>query len=90
LTKKINNNQLLIIITLLILLVTEISQKYLNHEELLYNFYSEQLAQEQIEQLLKSQQKWSWLSYTIIPLLIFFRSSLVALCLSIGTFFYNT
>ena len=62
---------------------------FLNTKELLYNFYAEQLAQEQVEKLFKSQQKWAWVGYAIIPLVVLLRSSLVALCLSVGVFFYN-
>ncbi len=61
----------------------------LDYDKLVLNFYSEQLAQEQIEKLLESQEKWAWIGYAIIPLLILIRSSLVALCLSVGVFFYE-
>ena len=57
---------------------------------MVYNFYSEQLAKEQIEKLLESQQKWAWVGYAIIPLIILLRTYLVSLCLSIGLFFYDT
>lgn len=64
--------------------------KYLlDIDKLLYNFYSEQLAHEQIEKIINIQNKWSWVSYVIIPLIVLIRSSLVSLCLSIGMFFYN-
>ncbi len=54
---------------------------------LISNFYSEQLAQKQLENLIENQKKWSWLGYAIIPLLVLLRSSLVALTLSVGNFF---
>ncbi|PHS51256.1 MAG: hypothetical protein COB01_10705 [Lutibacter sp.] len=77
---------ILIILSFFVLLI---SKKSLNLNDLLYNQLSEQLVQEQVEKLLESQQKWAWVGYAIIPLLILIRSSLVALCLSIGTFFYE-
>ena len=86
---RYNNFLLFAILIFLLALVSILSKKYLNTEELLYNFYSEQLAQEQVEKLLKSQQKWEWLGYAVIPLLLLIRSGLVALCLSVGNFFYN-
>ncbi|MBL4746903.1 MAG: hypothetical protein JKY08_11125 [Flavobacteriaceae bacterium] len=61
----------------------------LDTSTLIYNFYSEQLARAQVEKLITSQEKWSWLGYVFIPLLILIRTSLVALCLSIGQFIYN-
>lgn len=70
-------------------MITYFSGIYLNADELLYNYYSEQLAQEQLEKILESQEKWAWVGYVIIPLLILIRSSLIALCLSVGVFFYE-
>jgi hypothetical protein len=71
-------------------LIGVISNYFLNSDELVYNFYSEQLPQEQLEKLLESQKKWSLVGYAIIPLLPLIRTSLVTLCLNIGLFFYDT
>jgi hypothetical protein len=79
-----------LVVVLLVMLITIISQKYLNYQELVYNFYLEQLSQKQLEQLLKNQDKWSWIGYAIVPLIILIRTSLVSLCLNIGVFFYDT
>lgn len=87
--RKINNFGLLFLVTLFLGGFTFIAEYFLNTEELIYNFYSEQLAQEQVKKILDSQQKWAWLGYAIIPLLVLIRSSLVALCLNVGMFFYN-
>lgn len=85
-----NNNYLLLLILIaLTMLVVLMSNTLLNTEELTYNFYSEQLAQKQIEKLIESQKKWEWVVYAIVPLVILIRSSLVAMCLSIGLFFYD-
>lgn len=75
-----------IIITVLSVLMVKYG---LDYDKLVLNFYSEQLAQEQIEKLLESQEKWAWIGYAIVPLLILIRGSLVALCLSVGVFFYE-
>lgn len=83
------NFQLFFLVVFLFLLVMFLSQNFLNSEELTYNFYAEQLAHDQIEQLLETQKKWEWLGYAIIPLMVLIRSSLVAICLSVGLFFYD-
>ncbi|WP_139959605.1 hypothetical protein [Flavicella sediminum] len=62
---------------------------FLNTEELLYNFYAENYVQEQLEEIIEQHQKWWWAAYAITPLIVIIRSSLVALCLSITTFFYE-
>lgn len=86
---KINNYGLLLIVTLFLLLLTLSTEYILNTEELIYNFYSEKLAHEQVQHLLKKQEKWSLVSYIIIPILILLRTSLVTFCLSVGLFIYN-
>ena len=78
---------LLIVLNLIVIIITKWG---LNINELLYNQLSEQLIQEQVVKILESQKKWSWVGFAIIPFIILIRSSLVALCLSIGLFFYDT
>lgn len=87
--KNINNYGLLFLVTLFLGVFTLLFKHFLNTQELIYNFYSEQLAQEQVEKLIQSQEKWAWLGYAVIPLLVLIRSSLVAMCLSVGHFLYN-
>ena len=86
---KINNLGLLIMVILFLVMITFITSYLLSLEDLIYNSYSEQLAQEQLENLIETRQKWEWIGYAIIPVLILIRSSLVALVLSVGNFFYN-
>lgn len=83
------NFQLFFLMVFLSLIIIFLSQSFLNSEELTYNFYAEQLAHDQIEKLLETQKKWEWVSYAIIPLIVLIRSSLVAICLSVGLFFYD-
>lgn len=88
---KLNNNYLLLVlITAILITLVLISNTVFNTEQLTYNFYIEQFTKEQVVQLLESQQKWKWLTYAIIPLIVLIRSSLVAVCLSVGLFFYDT
>jgi hypothetical protein len=82
---KINNYQIIIISILSLFL----SNFLLNTKELSYNLLSEQLIEEDAIKAFKTQQKWSWVSYFILPIIILIRSSFVALCLSIGLFFYD-
>ncbi len=83
------NSLIFILIIFLLIFNAYLTQNLLNIDELIHNFYSEQLAQEQVEKLMKGQQKWAWTGYAIIPILVLIRSSLVAFCLSIGMFFYD-
>lgn len=85
-----NNKILLLLIIVLVFVSTFLFNYLLNIDGLIYNFYSEQLAKEQIGQLLENQKKWSWINYLIMPILILLRTGLVAFCIEVGVFFYNT
>jgi len=85
----LKNTYTFLLVVLVVALSTFLFQYFLNPNELVYNFYSEQLAQEQIEELIESQEKWQWLGYAFIPLIILLRTSLVAMALSIGLFFFD-
>ena len=64
--KKKNNYFLIIQLIVLHVLIGLVSNYFLSSDDLIYNFYSGQLAKEQIEQLLESQKKWTWVGYSLI------------------------
>lgn len=66
-----------------------VSKILLNTDELLINSLVGQLTQEQIQDLLISQDKWEWLGYVIIPLLIVLKTSIIAAIIDIGCFFFE-
>ena len=86
---KHNNYTLFLAVIILTFLITLLVKYGLGLDKLVFNFYAEQLAKDQLEKLLAAQQKWAWVGYAIIPVMVLIRSSLVALCLSIGVFFYD-
>ena len=57
--------------------------------DLLYQSYSEKLTTVQIEKVFAFQEKWRWISYALVPLLLLLKISLIASVLYIGTFFYS-
>lgn len=84
-----NNYLVFLLICLILSILTFLIGEFLITKNVIYNFYSEVLISEQLEKLVDNQQKWSWVGYTVIPLVVILRSSLVATCLSVGMFFYN-
>lgn len=66
-----------------------LSKLILNINELLFNSLLEQLTQDEVERIVNNQQKWEWVGYAIIPIIVLIRSGLVTICLSVGMFFYN-
>jgi len=89
LKSKLSNRYLFLIIVIIGILITLLIKYYLSIDKLFYNFYSEKLVRDQIEKIQEFKKKWAWVGYAVIPLMVLLRSSLVALCLSIGVFFYD-
>ncbi|MCU0447020.1 MAG: hypothetical protein MUE85_19160 [Microscillaceae bacterium] len=59
-------------------------QLFVIHDQLYYEAYSEQLAVDRIETILKFQKEWAWLSYVLLPLFLITRMSLVSLSILAG------
>lgn len=59
-------------------------------DNLMYDFYSEQLSIEQIDKLLAQQKEWAWLSYVFVGVLYLLKITLVAGCIYTGFFFINS
>jgi hypothetical protein len=64
--------------------------KSLISSELIHEYYIDFLPQKKISELLTTQKKWEWISYILLPLIVFLRASLVSTSLNIGLFFYDT
>jgi hypothetical protein len=77
------------VIIIFSLVVVFLSNNFLISESLYYNTFAEQLTAEKIDGLIEQTQKWSWLGYVIVPIIYFFKFSLIALILLTGFFFIN-
>jgi hypothetical protein len=74
---------------LLVFFLGFISKELLNTEELVINSLAEQLTTKQIEKALNFQQKWEWIAYLLLPLLLIIKVSIIALILDVGCFFFD-
>ena len=54
-------------------------------DDLVYDSLINQLSYERISEILAVGKKWEWLSYVLLPLLLFFKVLFVVICFSIGT-----
>lgn len=77
------------VIIIFSLVLVFLSNNFLISESLYYNTFAEQLTAEKIDGLIEQTQKWSWLGYVIVPIIYFFKFSLIALILLTGFFFIN-
>ena len=87
---KINTFLIFIILSVLTIISLFITSRYIITIDVLYNSLSDQLIKEQFLKFIDSQEKFEWIKYLFAPIIILFRSFLVASCLSMGVFFYNT
>ena len=76
----------LYVISLLLLnaFLAYLAQDILNVRSLLASSLSEQLTATQVENLLNVQQKWQWVGFGVIPLMLLIKMSVTALALSIA------
>lgn len=75
-------------IVILIVFLGFFSKSILETDDLIISSLAEQLTQDQIESILNFQEKWQWVSYTILPLLLFIKIWIIATILNIGCFFF--
>jgi hypothetical protein len=78
-----------LILSLFLILIKLFNDKLLISKDLLYNSLSEQLTNKQIENFFKFQDKWQWLGYVYIPIIVLIKTSLIATTLYIATFFFS-
>lgn len=55
-------------------------------EGLYYQSYGVQLAAKRIAKMIEVSQKWQWLGYVFVPIVVFIRVCFTATCLYIGCF----
>ncbi|HBH84494.1 MAG TPA: hypothetical protein DDY34_11880 [Bacteroidales bacterium] len=67
-----------------------ISRTVLINEIVFYNTYSEQLTYERSLQVFESMQRFSWLSYVVIPLILLLKFTLISIVLYTAIFFFST
>lgn len=84
---KLRGSVSFIIIVLLATLISFIIEYLFMNDLLFYQSYGEQLAIERIEKMLVFSQKWQWLRYAIVPLIILLRVFYTTIFLYIGIFF---
>ena len=87
---KIKTFWIFIILSVLTIISLFITSKYIITIDVLYNSLSDQLIKEQFFKFIDNQEKFEWIKYLFAPIIILFRSFLVASCLSMGVFFYDT
>ena len=58
-------------------------------DSLYYAYFENKLSYERIEEMLYSKEKWSWLSYSLVPIYFFLKFGIVSITLLAGLFIFN-
>ncbi|QTD36731.1 hypothetical protein JL193_11345 [Polaribacter batillariae] len=87
---KFKNYILFAIIIFIIAFILFLSENIINTDEFFYNSYAEDYTRDQLNNYIARREKWSWVIYAIVPIVVLIRTSLVSICLNIGVFIYNT
>ncbi|EDP96397.1 hypothetical protein U8527_09820 [Kordia algicida OT-1] len=86
---KLNTSIYFVLLAFFVLCFGIISQGVLGTETLLMNSLADIYTQEQLEETLAFQDKWQWVGYVAVPLLLLIKISVIALILDIGMFFFD-
>jgi hypothetical protein len=66
-------------------LVVYMNRNYLFTDSIYYNSYGEKVALERIDSFLTLREKFKWLAYVFIPIVLLFKVMLITLALNTGT-----
>lgn len=86
---KLNTTLYFLLLAFFMLCFSIISQGILGSEILYINSLADIYTQEQLTETLAFQDKWQWVGYAIVPLLLLLKISIIALVLDIGMFFFE-
>lgn len=78
-----------IILALITILINLVFPIVIDSRKILVEVLSLNFNKFQIDNYLKFQEKWQWVSYIIIPIFLFIKSIIISSILYIGTFFYG-
>ena len=68
-------------------LVIKLTKYILNIDQLLYNSLIEKITERQVIEILNYQQKWEWLSFLLLPILMLIKISIITSIIYIAIFF---
>lgn len=84
-----SNKYYLIFLIALTLLLGFFSELILNTEILFLNSLAESLTYDQLQEVIEFKDKWKWVGYIVVPILLLIKTSIIAAILDIGCFFFG-
>ena len=87
--KVTNSSITFILLTLFIIIEGICFSKIFKIDDLIYDSILNRTSKKEISDYLNFKERWKWLSYILVPLLLLTKTSLIASTLYIGTFFFS-
>ncbi|RZS99148.1 hypothetical protein [Aquimarina brevivitae] len=84
--KSIYYFPVLVLITSILTLFFNLS---MDMNTLVFNSLSDKLTQEQVVEIMDSSQKWQWLGYVLLPLILLLKIAVITAVLYMGIFFFE-
>lgn len=76
-------------LSIIVILTTNITKLILKFDKLIYSSLIDKLTQSQIDEYLLIQDKWEWVSYIIIPVLILIKILIITCFVYTAVYFFN-
>lgn len=86
---KTSNSLIFLILITIQFCLTHLSKVLLNTNELIINSLSEKFSIEQISSITGYREKWEWLVFLIMPILLLIKIGIISALLDIGCFFFS-
>jgi hypothetical protein len=77
------------LISLILIVISITTKAILNLDNLVADTLSTTVTSEQLNEYVHFQKKWQWISYTVIPIILLTKTTLITSVLFVGSFFFN-
>lgn len=82
----LNNFAAIFFFIILYLLIAYYNSHFIITKSLYLSSFDSQISYNRINQLFFMRQRWQWVGFTLVPIILFLRICLTSACLSIGCF----
>jgi len=84
-----NKYSLYLILALSAIFFSYIIQTHIIDEDILINYYHDQMGYDRILQMIDVQKKWAWLNYALLPIIYLVKFSLITFWILCGTIIFG-
>lgn len=77
------------VLVLVIIVLTFFSNAILNIDVLVFNSLSDKMTKDQVSNILTFNQKWQWIGYVLLPVVLLLKIAVISSVLYMGTFFFE-